>query len=75
LGREAGPQLIDILVAVLKRVFDLAFAVVVEADDLEEVPLREWRGTLSCRFWLRLLTASSRYSFSCLFIPTTPFYF
>lgn len=57
---QAGPQFIDILITMFEGIFDLAGAVVVETDDFEEVPLSEGRGTLSRRFWLRLLAASSR---------------
>jgi hypothetical protein len=75
LAGEAGPQFVDVLVAVLEGTLHLALSLVVETDDLEQVPLSGGRGTLSLRFWLRLFTASSRYCFSYRFIPALPVYF
>jgi hypothetical protein len=61
---QAGPKLVDILEPMFKGIFDLALSFVVETADFEQVSLNIDGDTLSLLFWLRLLTASSRYSSS-----------
>jgi hypothetical protein len=58
----AGPQFIDVLVAVLEYIFDLAPMTIIEAIDGKLVFLElSLLVTLFLRFWLRLLIARSRY--------------